>query len=121
MGLAKAFLSHIVATVLTNHRADLKVIGRDIAKLEAVIAPSTAAPSQNSVILGEGAAGVEGPAVPTAAPSQNSVILSEGAAGVEGPAVPAAAPSQNSVILSEGAAGVEGPAVPTAAPTPNSV
>ena len=114
MDLAEALLIHIVATVLANHRADLKVIGRDIAKLEAVIAPSTAAPSQNSVILSEGAAGVEGPAVPTAAPSQNSVILSEGAAGVEGPAVPTAAPSQNSVILSEGAAGVEGPAVSAA-------
>jgi asparaginyl-tRNA synthetase len=40
MQLAEAFLIHIVTTVLTNHRADLKVIGRDMAKLEAVIAPS---------------------------------------------------------------------------------
>jgi len=39
MDLAEAFLIHIVSTVLANHRADLKVIGRDIAKLEAVIAP----------------------------------------------------------------------------------
>jgi asparaginyl-tRNA synthetase len=41
--LAEDFLTHIVTTVLANHRADLKVIGRDIAKLEAVIAPTDAA------------------------------------------------------------------------------
>jgi asparaginyl-tRNA synthetase len=40
MNLAEAFLTHIVTTVLANHRADLKVIGRDITKLEAVIAPA---------------------------------------------------------------------------------
>ena len=38
MDLAEAFLTHIVTRVLELHRADLKVIGRDIAKLEAVIA-----------------------------------------------------------------------------------
>jgi asparaginyl-tRNA synthetase len=43
MDLAEAFLTHIVTRVLELHRADLKVIGRDIAKLEAVIAPSEAA------------------------------------------------------------------------------
>jgi asparaginyl-tRNA synthetase len=37
MQLAEAFLTHIVTAVLANHRSDLKVIGRDIAKLEAVI------------------------------------------------------------------------------------
>jgi asparaginyl-tRNA synthetase len=40
MQLAEAFLTHIVTRVLELHRADLKVIGRDIAKLEAVIAPA---------------------------------------------------------------------------------
>ena len=40
MHLAEAFLTHIVTRVLELHRADLKVIGRDIAKLEAVIAPT---------------------------------------------------------------------------------
>ena len=39
--LAENFLTHIVTTVLANHRADLTVIGRDISKLEAVIAPPT--------------------------------------------------------------------------------
>jgi asparaginyl-tRNA synthetase len=60
MDLAEAFLIHIVTRVLELHRADLKVIGRDIAKLEAVIAPSN-----KSVILSEGreATEVEGPAV----------------------------------------------------------
>jgi asparaginyl-tRNA synthetase len=41
MQLAEAFLTHIVTRVLELHRADLTVIGRDLAKLEAVIAPPT--------------------------------------------------------------------------------
>ena len=39
MQLAEDFLTHILTRVLSLHRADLKVIGRDIAKLEAVLAP----------------------------------------------------------------------------------
>ena len=39
LDLAEAYITHIVTTVLAHHRADLKVIGKDIAKLEAVIAP----------------------------------------------------------------------------------
>jgi asparaginyl-tRNA synthetase len=42
MDLAEAFITHIVTRVLESHRADLKVIGRDVAKLEAVIAPASA-------------------------------------------------------------------------------
>ncbi|HEY0162317.1 MAG TPA: asparagine--tRNA ligase [Edaphobacter sp.] len=38
MDLAEGFISHIVTRVLEQHRADLKVIGRDVAKLEAIIA-----------------------------------------------------------------------------------
>src|SRR5277367_6655461 len=38
LDLAEAFITHIVRAVLTHHRADLKVIGKDITKLEAVIA-----------------------------------------------------------------------------------
>jgi asparaginyl-tRNA synthetase len=62
LNLAEAYLTHIVTTVLAHHRADLKVIGKDISKLEAVIAPSSAEPSdvasnsaatQNAVILSE--------------------------------------------------------------------
>ncbi len=41
MTLAEGFLTHIVRRVLEIHRADLLVIGKDIAKLEAVIAPAT--------------------------------------------------------------------------------
>src|ERR1700727_1962749 len=37
MSLAESFLTHIVTRVLELHRADLKVIGKDITKLEAVI------------------------------------------------------------------------------------
>jgi asparaginyl-tRNA synthetase len=42
LSLAEAYITHIVTTVLAHHRADLKVIGKDIAKLEAVIAPDPA-------------------------------------------------------------------------------
>ncbi len=49
LNLAEAFITHIVTTVLANHRADLKVIGKDIAKLEAVIAPESASGIQNEV------------------------------------------------------------------------
>ena len=40
MDLAQSFLSHIVTRVLEAHTSDLKTIGKDITKLEAVIAPS---------------------------------------------------------------------------------
>jgi asparaginyl-tRNA synthetase len=39
MSLAEGFLTHIVTRVLEAHRKDLAVIGKDIAKLEAIIAP----------------------------------------------------------------------------------
>jgi asparaginyl-tRNA synthetase len=39
MSLAEGFLTHIVTRVLEVHRNDLKVIGKDVAKLEAVAAP----------------------------------------------------------------------------------
>jgi asparaginyl-tRNA synthetase len=48
--LAEAFITHIVTTVLHHHRADLKVIGRDIAKLEAVITPTPDSASEHSAI-----------------------------------------------------------------------
>jgi len=38
MDLAEAFITHIVGRVLEQHRADLKVIGRDTSKLEAIVA-----------------------------------------------------------------------------------
>jgi asparaginyl-tRNA synthetase len=68
LNLAEAYITHIVTTVLAHHRADLKVIGKDISKLEAVIAPSSTQPSV-AVIMSEGTGEVT--------PSENSVILSE--------------------------------------------
>jgi asparaginyl-tRNA synthetase len=41
MDLAEGLLTHIVTRVLELHRTDLATIGRDITKLEAVIAPDT--------------------------------------------------------------------------------
>jgi asparaginyl-tRNA synthetase len=44
LDLAEAYITHIVTTVLTHHRADLQVIGKDITRLEAVItAPENSA------------------------------------------------------------------------------
>jgi asparaginyl-tRNA synthetase len=81
LNLAEAYLTHIVTTVLAHHRADLKVIGKDISKLEAVTAPS-ATTEKNGVILSKGAAAVDN----AEQERKGSVILSEGAAAVEGPA-----------------------------------
>ena len=39
MSLAEGFLTHIVTRVLETHRNDLKVIGKDVSKLEAIAAP----------------------------------------------------------------------------------
>ena len=39
MELAEDFISHIVQTVLANRRADLKILERDVAKLENIRAP----------------------------------------------------------------------------------
>jgi asparaginyl-tRNA synthetase len=45
MELAEAFITHIVTRVLESHRADLKVIGRDVAKLEAILTTEAAQPA----------------------------------------------------------------------------
>jgi asparaginyl-tRNA synthetase len=44
MDLAEGFITHIVTRVLESHRSDLKVIGRDIEKLEAVVANEATEP-----------------------------------------------------------------------------
>jgi asparaginyl-tRNA synthetase len=67
MDLAETYLTHIVTTVLTHHRADLKVIGKDITKLEAVIAPSATDNSLNLSSFAEGG----GPASVSHSPSPN--------------------------------------------------
>jgi len=75
MQLAEAFLTHIVTRVLELHRADLKVIGRDISKLEAVIAPLPSDPPTNSVIL-SGAQSAESKDPDTSQPSDTAQNLS---------------------------------------------
>jgi asparaginyl-tRNA synthetase len=50
MNLAESFITHIITRVLESHRADLKVIGRDVTKLEAILPPTQAS---NPVILSE--------------------------------------------------------------------
>ncbi|WP_348267415.1 asparagine--tRNA ligase [Edaphobacter sp. DSM 109919] len=61
MDLAEAFITHIVTRVLESHRADLKVIGRDVTKLEPIVAPApslstAAAPLLSSRSEAEGSA-----------------------------------------------------------------
>jgi asparaginyl-tRNA synthetase len=66
MDLAESFLTHIVTRVLELHTADLKTIGKDITKLEAVIAgcSSNDLSSRPESSRSEGAA--ERPAAPSA-------------------------------------------------------
>ena len=42
MDLAEGFITHIVSRVLEHHRTDLATIGRDVSKLEAVVAADSA-------------------------------------------------------------------------------
>jgi asparaginyl-tRNA synthetase len=78
LNLAEAYITHIVTTVLAHHRADLKVIGKDIAKLEAVIAPNPTNPI-NEMSSRPERSEVEGSAVDAATvpANQTTVILSE--------------------------------------------
>src|ERR1700730_7813015 len=70
LDLAEAYITHIVTTVLAHHRADLKVIGKDISKLEAVIAPNLAsAVSADSPLLSSRSE-AEGSAVPSPTPNK---------------------------------------------------
>jgi asparaginyl-tRNA synthetase len=118
MDLAEGFISHIVTRVLEQHRADLKVIGRDVSKLEAVIAPPTTTASRTDGVIPSDPANAESPALSTANLSSGSVIPSEATSAAEprnpriSPEAPqSSAPTNDSVILSEGAAEVEGSAV----------
>ena len=69
MSLAESFLTHIVSRVLETHRADLKLIGKDITKLEAVIAPTSTAEACHPERSAAESKGPEGADItPTAAP-----------------------------------------------------
>jgi asparaginyl-tRNA synthetase len=70
LDLAEAYITHIVTTVLAHHRADLKVIGKDIAKLEAVIARSYASAIPADSPLLSSRSEVEGSAVSSPAPNK---------------------------------------------------
>ncbi len=64
LNLAEGFITHIVTRVLEQHRADLKVIGKDVTKLEAVIAPGSG--TNNEVSSRPERSEVEGPAAGSA-------------------------------------------------------
>jgi asparaginyl-tRNA synthetase len=97
MDLAEAFITHIVTRVLELHRNDLKVIGRDVSKLEAVIAPSSA--STTSVIPSEAqSAEPRNPRISPEAPQTlapaTDVSSRPERSEVEGPAVTASSPTK---------------------------
>ncbi len=81
--LAEGFITHIVTTVLAQHRSDLKVIGRDTEKLEAVVAP-TPTTNNSSVILSEAQSAQskdpEGSGPANAAPNLSATKPASGAA-----------------------------------------
>jgi asparaginyl-tRNA synthetase len=56
MDLAEAFITHIVTRVLESHRADLKVIGRDVSKLDPIVAPNLTPSTLSSFAEGGGSA-----------------------------------------------------------------
>ena len=66
MNLAEGFLTHIVTRVLEHHRADLLTIGRDLTKLEAVLAPVLATPPDAAAPLSFPSERSEEPASPPA-------------------------------------------------------
>jgi asparaginyl-tRNA synthetase len=69
MDLAEAFITHIITRVLESHRADLKVIGKDITKLEAIIAPT---PPTTSTVAAENQS-----VIPASAPAATSPVTTE--------------------------------------------
>jgi asparaginyl-tRNA synthetase len=81
MSMAEEFLTHIITSVLASHRDDLKVIGKDISKLEAVIAtpPENCHPERS-------AAGAE-----SKAGSPANVLGSMGCKDPEGDGIPTTA------------------------------
>src|SRR5665213_1580989 len=88
MTLAENFLTHIITRVLETHRADLKVIGRDISKLEAIIAPAAE--------LGGPSTEPGGPSFPASSERVGSIPEATGQpreAGVEGGFSPLSTPT----------------------------
>jgi asparaginyl-tRNA synthetase len=93
MQLAEAFLCHIVARVLELHRLDLKTIGRDVSKLEAVIAPAGSTAEKEGVIPSEAASAAESrnPRISPEAPQTSTPT--EVSSRPETPGAPSIAPS----------------------------
>ena len=87
MDLAEAFITHIVTRVLESHRADLKTIGRDVTKLEAIIAPTP-----RDVIPSEAASAAESrnPCISLEAPQTWTGV--EATNSATGPGAPSIAP-----------------------------
>ncbi len=95
MDLAEGFLTHIVRRVLETHRADLAVIGKDIAKLEAVVAPAPAPASHTpaSAPAAGDASIIEAPPAYNLTTSAQDLSSQPEAAGRSGE-IPVSAPAQ---------------------------
>jgi asparaginyl-tRNA synthetase len=98
LDLAEAYITHIVTTVLAHHRADLKVIGKDIAKLEAVIAPSSTQPS-DAIIVPSSTQPSEAVIAPSSTQPSDAALAPSSTQPFD--AATKSAATQNAVILSE--------------------
>ena len=75
LNLAEGFITHIVTRVLEHHRTDLKVIGKDITKLEAVIAPD--APIAHVILSEAQSAEPKDPETAKPTPTAQSISTTE--------------------------------------------
>jgi len=107
MDLAEAFLTHIVTRVLEQHRADLKVIGRDVSKLEAILAnDTTATPSSNGVAIPSSSSAAAQPSGSVASPSLlSSRSEAEGSASLHGSEI--SSPPMETTTTNPATAGAE--------------
>jgi len=130
MSLAESFLTHIVTRVLELHTADLKIIGKDITKLEAVIAPSApgtsgvaesfSARSEPEAIIAPttpGTSGLEGGLSPRSEPEAIIAPATPGTSGLEGGLSPRSEPEAIIAPTTPGTSGAEGGFSPLSQPT----
>jgi len=130
MSLAESFLTHIVTRVLELHTADLKIIGKDITKLEAVIAPSapgTSGVAESFSALSEpeaiiapttpGTSGLEGGLSPRSEPEAIIAPATPGTSGLEGGLSPRSEPEAIIAPTTPGTSGLEGGFSPLSQPT----
>jgi asparaginyl-tRNA synthetase len=105
MTLAEGLLTHIITRVLETHRTDLKLIGKDLTKLEAILAPtelSSFASSESSIPTELSSFAVGGGSASPADTATNLSSRPESSRSEDAAERPAAAPAHTSVGHAEG-------------------